>query len=72
VYLGSFHLAADFEAALDVLLANPKQELPGFAVQPVSCVQHHACQVRAAQTELKLCIIRRSQQVRQCQHGGQV
>lgn len=36
--------AADFAAALDALLANPRQELQGFRAQPVSCTS--LCHVR--------------------------
>ncbi|WIA22822.1 hypothetical protein OEZ86_009772 [Tetradesmus obliquus] len=36
--------AADFAAALDALLANPRQELQGFRAQPVSCAS--LCHVR--------------------------
>eukprot|EP00878_Enallax_costatus_P017231 GHUV01018092.1.p1 GENE.GHUV01018092.1~~GHUV01018092.1.p1 ORF type:complete len:208 (+),score=31.45 GHUV01018092.1:606-1229(+) len=36
--------AVDFDTALNALLANPRQELPGFTAQPVSCAT--LCHVR--------------------------
>jgi hypothetical protein len=36
--------AAEFTAALDALLANPRRDLPGFKAQPVSCAS--LCHVR--------------------------